>query len=251
MNASTARKERKDNSNKRQANEITDAVKKRLGLTTLPNTAPPGTKNPGKWASPTSTLALNLKGKDKGMYGIEASKFTNDEMIKRNLAKEGNYFKKVGGEFIRLSKAEGRKLYATGDPNISRSAFHTSNSMKIKYGSKWTHGGNEVMGSGDPSGAMSSIPISSKMLESQNKAQAIIGLAVGALAPAPFNLIGKATAGKAAMDLKQPGAAYEDYTKKFDATQQGKKFTSQRNVLGIMNLGLTKGKKTLKDKLGI
>ena len=220
------RKERQDNSNKQQATEIKKTVKKQLGLTTLPNTAPPGTENPGKWASSTSTLALNLQGKDQGMYGIEASKFTNDEMIKRGLAKEGNYFKKVGGEFIRLSKAEGRKLYATGDPNISRSAMHTSNSMKIKFGNK-----NEAMGSGDPSGAMTSIPISSKMLESQNKAQAMIGLAASAVTPAPFNLLSKSMAGKAAMDLKQPGAAYEDYTKKFDATQKGEKFKSERSIV--------------------
>ena len=58
-------------------------------------------------------------------------------------------------------------------------------------------------------------------------------------------------AGKAALDVKQSDAAYEDYTKKFDATQQGKKFTSQRNLQGIIKLGLTKGKESLKEKLGI
>tara|TARA_R110002051_G_scaffold314251_1_gene391115 strand:- start:3732 stop:4487 length:756 start_codon:yes stop_codon:yes gene_type:complete len=222
MGASTAgkdRKDRQDNSNKQKANEITEVVKKRLGLTTLPNTPPPGTKNPGKWASQTSTLALNLQGKDKGMYGIEASKFTNDEMIKKGLAKEGNYFQKVGGEFIRLSKAEGRKLYATGDPNISRSVFHTSNSMKIKYGG----GNNAVMGSGDPSGAMSSIPISSKMLESQNKAQAMIGLAAGAALPLGGGFLSNAITGKASVGLIKPGKAYDEYTKKFQAKQSADK----------------------------
>ena len=223
MNASTARKKRQDDSNKKQANEITEVVKKRLGLTTMPNTPPPGTKNPGKWASATSTLALNLKGKDQRMYGVEASKFTNDEMVRRGLAKEGNYFKKVGGEFIRLSKAEGRKLYATGDPNISRSVHHTNKSMKIRYGKDWTHDGVNWSSSGDPSGVMSSIPLSSKMLQSQNKAQVLIGLAAGAALPLGGGLVTGAMTKNAAAGLIKPGKAYDEYTKKFQARQSADK----------------------------
>ena len=61
----------------------------------------------------------------------------------------------------------------------------------------------------------------------------------------------RASAGTALTNAAQPEAAYDDYKKGFDAKQSGKKFTSQRNVQGIMNLGLTKGKKSLKEKLGL
>ena len=249
--ASKDRKEKKDNSNKQQANEIKDAVNKRLGLTKLPNTPPPGQKW-GGMDSPTSKVALNLKGKDRWMYGKEASKFTNDEMVKRNLVKVGNYFRQEGGNFVRISKEEGEKLYAAGDKSISRSVIGNTNALKIKYGSNsGTNNNIGAMGSCDPTGAMTSIPISRKMLESQNKAQAIIGLAMGAVMPGLAAIPVKIATAQAAADVAQPGAAYEDYTKKFDATQQGKKFTSQRNLQGVLKLGFTKGKKSLKDKLGI
>ena len=110
---------------------------------------------------------------------------------------------------------------------------------------------NSAMGSGDPTGAMTSIPLSKKMLESQNKTK---GLIVGALSlgmPGVGGTLMRADAGKALLDVKQSDAAYEDYTKGFEAKQEGKKFTSQRNVQGIIQLGLTKGKKSLKEKLGL
>ena len=244
MSASTAgkdRQERQDNSNKQKANEITEVVKKRLGLTNLPNTAPPGTKNPGKYASRTSNLALNLKGKDQGMYGIEASQFTNDEMIKRGLAKEGNYFQKVGGNFVRMSKAEGRKLYAAGDPSISRSTFGSSNSAKIKYGNK-----NEAMGSGDPSGAMTSTPISKNMLQSQNKTLGLLTAALSLAAPSIGGTIMRASATKNLKDAATPGKAYTEYTKKFKAIQSGKKPPKKSTLISDVKGGIN----NLKTSLG-
>ena len=80
------------------------------------------------------------------------------------------------------------------------------------------------------------------------------GLMVGALSlamPGIGATLMRTDAGVALKDASQPGAAYDDYTKKFDATQQGKKFTSQRNVQGIMKFGFTKGKESLKEKLGM
>jgi hypothetical protein len=61
----------------------------------------------------------------------------------------------------------------------------------------------------------------------------------------------RASAATALTNAAQPEAAYGDYMQGFNAKQEGKKFTSQRNVQGIMNLGLTKGKKSLKEKLGL
>ena len=203
--ASKDRQERNDNNNKQIANEIKDVVKKQLGL--------------------SNGVATNLTGKDKTMYGEEASKFTNEEMVKRGLL---SYNKDTGG----YSNVVNNKII--------------SNANTIKYGSS-----NSAMGSGDPTGAMTSVPISKEMLERQNKIKAV---AIGGLSlavPGFGGTLMRADAAKSALDVKQSDAAYTDYTKKFDATQQGKKFTSQRNVQGIINLGLTKGKKSLKEKLGM
>ena len=231
---------RKNDNPNIQKNSIKDAVNKRLGLTSVPNTPPPGVPR-GDKDSDTSMIAMNLKGNDRFMYGREASKFTDDEMVKRGLVKEGNYFRQDGGNFIRISKEEGRKLYAAGDKSISRSVSGNTSALNLKYGSS-----NGAMGSGDPGGVMSSIPLSREMLKSQNKFK---GLVVGALSlgmPGIGATAMRADAAVALKDAKQSGAAYDDYTKKFDATQKGKKFTSQRNTSGIIQLGLSKGK----DKLG-
>lgn len=212
-----------------------------LGLTTVPNTPPPGTKW-GKYASPTSTFAANLTGKDKWMYGSEASAATDKYLATQTEeAKIGNYFKQVGGEFIRIDKAEGAKLMAQGDPSVSASYQLTSAGKEIKYGIS-----EGAMGSGDPTGIMGSTPISSKMLERQNKIQTIvqgaIGLAIPSSAPGKVGkMITRGMMAESAINLMQPGKAYEDYTKKFQAKQAGKKFTSTRNLFGL--LGLTGHKK--------
>jgi len=224
MSSSTAskdRKERQDNSNKQQANEIKKVVNKKLGLTAVGGL---GGNNEG-------FIAANLKGKNnsgksnKLFYGQEASKFTNDEMVKRGLLsyneKTGGYSNVVDGKII-------------------------SNANAIKYGSS-----NGAMGSGDPTGAMTSIPISSDMLQKQNKIKGLTTAALSLAVPGIGGTVMRASATKNLADAAQPGLAYNDYSQKFDATQKGKKFTSTRNVLGVMNLGLTKGKKSLKDKLGI
>ena len=194
------RQEKRDNSNKQQANEIKEVVKKKLGLVD------------GK--------ATNLTGKDQNMYGSEASKFTNDEMVKRGLL---SYNKNTGG-------------YTNVVNNVIK-----SNSNIIKYGSS-----NSAMGSGDPTGAMTSVPISSKMLEQQNKIKGITTAVLSLAMPSPIGTVMRASATKNLVNASNPNAAYKDYKLGFDAKQQGKKFTSTRNELGILKLGLSKGK----DKLG-
>tara|TARA_X000001382_G_scaffold89_2_gene113 strand:+ start:56 stop:718 length:663 start_codon:yes stop_codon:yes gene_type:complete len=215
--ASKDRKEREDNSNKQVANEIKNVVKEQLGLKT--------NQTGGSNTQTKKYGAYNLKGKDIYMYGNEASKMTNDEMVKRGLL---SYNKNTGG----YSNVVDGKII--------------SNANAIKYGAS-----NSAMGSGDPTGAMTSIPLSERMLQSQNKFK---GLVVGALSlgmPSIGATAMRASAGTALINAAQPEAAYDDYKKGFDAKQSGKKFTSQRNVQGIMNLGLTKGKKSLKEKLGL
>ena len=212
--ASKDRQERQNNSNQQQANEIRNVVKKQLGLKT--NQTGGSTTQTKKYG------AYNLKGKDIYMYGNEASKKTNDEMVRRGLL---SYNENTGG----YSNVVNGKIM--------------SNANAIKYGAS-----NSAMGSGDPTGAMTSIPLSEKMLQSQNKFK---GLAVGALSLAMPGIGGsvmRVSAGKSLADAAQPEEAYADYKKMFTAKQSGKKFTSDRTVLGL--LGLKQGNKTKKYTLG-
>ena len=150
------------------------AVSNELGLT---NTI----WNPNEAATAgniSGTMAQNLTGNDQSFYGIEASKATDDYLVSQgsDYATVGNYFKKEGGNFIRISKQEGEKLYAQGDPNVSRSVILTKKGQEAKYGSS---GG--AMGSGDPTGIMSSTAISQPMWESQQNLKQAFGLGVAAL----------------------------------------------------------------------
>ena len=225
MGASTATRKRKskDKSNQKQAKGIKEVVSKKLGL----KTTVPGPFDYMK--DEKKTLAYNLEGKDRKFYGKEASKLTNDEMVKRGLVKEGNYFKQEGGNFIRISKKEGQRLYAAGDSSISRSVQGNSNAKTIKFGKS-----SGAMGSGDPTGAMTSIPISKEMLQRQNK---IIGLTTAALSFAVPGIGGTAlryNATKSLADAAQSQPAYNEYMSKFQAKQSGKKFTSTRNLFGLL-----------------
>tara|TARA_R100000789_G_C3014847_1_gene152191 strand:- start:289 stop:1209 length:921 start_codon:yes stop_codon:yes gene_type:complete len=150
------------------------AVSNELGLT---NTV----WNPNEAATTSNisgTMAQNLTGNDQSFFGIEASKATDDYLVSQgsDYATVGNYFKKEGGNFIRISKQEGEKLYAQGDPNVSRSVMLTKKGQEAKYGSS---GG--AMGSGDPTGIMSSTAISQPMWESQQNLKQAFGLGVAAL----------------------------------------------------------------------
>ena len=186
-------------------------VKKELGLMTTVPSPLPFMQNEKK------TKAYNLKGKDRDFYGKEASKAADDYLVKTGKVKVGNYFKQVGGNFIRIDKLEGERLYASGDPSISRSTIGTKTTDAMKYG--MTSG---AMGSGDPTGIMSSTPISAKMHETQKTFQAI---ALGAMSLAfptggmgsVAGFITRSAAGDALKNRGQKG--YNEYMKTFEKKQ--------------------------------
>ena len=180
-----------------QSNQGTQEVKKVLGI---------GQGN----------KANNLKGKDQDFYGSEASKATDDYLVSQKKVKVGNYFKKVGGEFVRISKAEGEKLYAKGDPSISRSVIGNKSSLALKYGQS-----NSAMGSGDPTGIMTSIQISEPMFQSQKKVQ---NVALGAMV-----LMGAPLAGTAFAYNNRPSNSYDNYLKKFYSTMSSSGIQSSQN----------------------
>jgi len=220
--------------------DIANEVKNRLGLTTLPNTPPPGQKWSG-FDSPTSQVALSLQGKDRWMYGQEASKFTNEALEKRGLAKVSSYFQQVGGETIRISKEQYASLEKKGAKGLHKSYNIKPGARNIKYGNK-----NQAMGSGDSSGVLTSIPISHKMLQSQNKLK---GLAVGALSlavPGIGGTVMRLDAAKSLKDAATPGKAYKEYTEQFDAKMNKRKPPKKSTLLS----DIVEGGKSLKLSLG-
>jgi hypothetical protein len=159
-----------------------------------------------------NTYATQSKKGGKHMYGQEVSKATDDYLIGlgSDVAKVGSYFRQEGGKFIRISQAEGEKLYAKGDPSISRSAFLTAKGKEMKYGKS---GG--AVGSGDPSGIITSIPISEAMFMQQKKIQAVAlaGMSLGM----PM-VLGQGMRAVAAHTLQKP---YSNYLSKFYKGQSG------------------------------
>lgn len=214
----------RDDRNERKATEnqtkrAVKKVKKDIGFTEK-KAGPFGYLQEGKT---TGTYAVT-NGKTNDMYGGAASKATNDYLVSEGKVKVGNYFKKVGGEFIRISKEEGEKLYAQGDPSISRSTIGNTKSQELKYGQS-----NSAMGSGDPTGIMTSIQISEPMFQSQKKIQ---NIALGGMA-----LMGVPLAGTAFAYNNRPSNSYDNYLKKFYSTMSSSGIQSSQNNQTIDSSG--------------
>ena len=176
-----------NNSNNNQVvNEIRKEVKKNLGLTAV---GAIGAGNMGYVAS-------NLTGKDKVMYGEEAATETKKAMADRGL---GTYNAETGS----FSNVVGNKIISGTD--------------KIMYGN------SGVMGSGDPSGVLSSIAISQPMFRSQQKLKTAIA---GGMALMGIPIIPSAMA----YDARR--ASYESYAKNFAKAQSSASFTARVNTGG-------------------
>jgi hypothetical protein len=130
--------------------------------------------------------AIEKSGSD--MYGGVASQTTNeflaDPKHKGEYAKVGSHFVQEGGNFIRVDEA----------------------GKELKYGKS-----GMAMGSGDPTGIMSSTAISEKMFNKQKNIQTAIGLGISLFSGIP--IVGGAIAAEA--QSKQ----YSQYLNKFSTTQ--------------------------------
>jgi len=174
-----------NNSNNNQVvNEIRKEVKKNLGLTAVG----------GIGAGNMGYVASNLTGKDKVMYGEEAATETKKAMADRNL---GTYNAETGS----FSNVVGNKIISGTD--------------KIMYGN------SGVMGSGDPSGVLSSIAISQPMFRSQQKLKTAIA---GGMALMGIPMIPSAMANDARR------ASYESYARNFAKAQSSSSFTARVNT---------------------
>tara|TARA_R100001377_G_scaffold41328_1_gene23256 strand:+ start:3313 stop:4191 length:879 start_codon:yes stop_codon:yes gene_type:complete len=137
--------------------------------------------------------AYNLKGKDIGFYGEEASQATND------------YLRSIG------------EMGVKGKDGIFRGNNITAQGLKMKFGKS-----NTAMGSGDPTGIMTSTQISQPMFQSQKNIQ---GLVLGAMA-----LGGIPLSGSMLIYNSRPGNNYNNYLNKFYSTMSSSGIqSSQKN----------------------
>lgn len=126
--------------------------------------------------------ATNLTGKDQDFYGKEAS-----ELSKKLLAEKG---------------------YGTYNPETG--SFSNVVGNRIISGNKMYGDSGTAMGSGDPTGVMTSIPISQKMFERQKNIVSAIGLGLG-LAGVPII--------PSAMIFDAQRKSYDDYIQRFNNIQ--------------------------------
>ena len=173
------------------------------------------------------------------MYGGAVSTAVNEKLVDMNLMKVGNYFEQQGGEFIRLSKEEYTKKKKAGATNLSTSYIGGTTAKEIKYGKS-----NQAMGSGDPSGAMTSTPISQQMLQKQNKIKGALVGALSLVAPVGGNLM-RLDAAKSLKDVATPGKAHKEYKEQFKAKMSGKKPPPKSNIVTDTLGGINKLKATL------
>lgn len=177
------------------------------------------------------------------MYGGAVSEAMNEKLVDEKLAKVGSYFIQDGGNFIRTDKS-GYNAARREGKKVSKSYITGSKGAAAKYGNS---GYSTAMGTGNPSGALTSVPISKDMLQSQNKQK---GLIVGALSLGMPGIGGTAMrldAGKAIKDAATPDKAYKEYKQRFDAKMSGKKPPKKSNIitdtLGVVKASLGGGDK--------
>jgi hypothetical protein len=158
-------------------------------------------------------VAKEIK-KAGSMFGQEASKATDDYLVKTGKVKVGSYFRKEGGNFIRIGKEEGERLYASGDPSISRSTSGDTKSKELKYGKS-----GSAMGSGDPTGIMTSTAISQPMHKRQQKIKALTLAALSFAAPLGASALLRTAAMTSYGQMGQKG--YDQYLSKFYSNMAG------------------------------
>ena len=189
-------------------------VKKKLGL--VEKKAGPMDYLQDHRGKTTGMYASKLTGTKggTGFYGQEASKATDDYLVETGQVKVGSYFKKEGGNFIRISKSEGERLYAAGDPSISRSTIGGTKSKELKYGKS-----DSAMGSGDPTGIMTSTAISQPMHKRQKQIQALTLGGLSLAMPMGAGTLMRMSAADAWKDRGQTG--YNQYLGKFYSNVSG------------------------------
>ena len=130
-----------------------------------------------------NTAVQREREKGNELYGGAASQAAKDSLVDQGLAKVGSYFVQQGGEFIRVSKDQYDTAKAAGQ-KVSTSI--TGQNLQERL-----YGQSGVMGSGDPTGILSSTAISQKMFERQRNIKLAIagGLAMAGVPGIPSAML--------------------------------------------------------------
>ena len=206
------------------------AVKKKLGITEMKH-GPMSFLQNKKGTKDVLALKLSKTKGGTSMFGSEASQATNEYLVSIGEAKKGNPYYDHKGNITGYSY------------------FLTSKGKEMKYGKS-----EGAMGSGDPSGIMSSVPISEAMFEKQKKIQT---LALAGMSLAMPMGGGQLLRAAAADTFQRP---YSDYISTFYKGQSGeanfakaKEFANQSKETANLAMGDTfvagekKSKKLTKD----
>ena len=123
--------------------------------------------------------------KGNELYGGAASQAAKDSLVDQGLAKVGSYFVQQGGEFIRVSKNQYDAAKAAGQK--------VSTSITGQRLEETLYGQSDIkaMGTGDPTGILSSTAISQKMFERQRNIKLAIagGLAMAGVPGIPSAML--------------------------------------------------------------
>ena len=132
-----------------------------------------------------NTAVQREKEKGNELYGGAASQAAKDSLVDQGLAKVGSYFVQQGGEFVRVSKNQYDAAKAAGQK--------VSTSITGQRLEETLYGQSDIkaMGTGDPTGVLSSTVISQKMFERQRNIKLAIagGLAMAGVPGIPSAML--------------------------------------------------------------
>ena len=173
-----------------------------------------------------NTAVQREREKGNELYGGAASQAAKDSLVDQGLAKVGSYFVQQGGEFVRVSKNQYDAAKAAGQ-KVSTS-ITGQRLEETLYGQS----GIKAMGTGDPTGILSSTAISQKMFERQRNIKLAIagGFAMAGIPGIP-----------SAMLYDSMRTDYEGYLDRFNKNMTSTSIAASSNRTTDSGAGSTSG----------
>ena len=173
-----------------------------------------------------NTAVQREREKGNELYGGAASQAAKDSLVDQGLAKVGSYFVQQGGEFIRVSKDQYDAAKAAGQK--------VSTSITGQRLEETLYGQSDIkaMGTGDPTGVLSSTAISQKMFERQRNIKLAIagGFAMAGIPGIP-----------SAMLYDSMRTDYEGYLDRFNKNMTSTSIAASSNRTTDSGAGSTSG----------
>jgi len=173
-----------------------------------------------------NTAVQREREKGNELYGGAASQAAKDSLVDQGLAKVGSYFVQQGGEFIRVSKNQYDAAKAAGQK--------VSTSITGQRLEETLYGQSDIkaMGTGDPTGVLSSTAISQKMFERQRNIKLAIagGFAMAGIPGIP-----------SAMLYDSMRTDYEGYLDRFNKNMTSTSIAASSNRTTDSGAGSTSG----------